>query len=244
MKNQLISAAGFADSIKKSVFLFKKLWKEHTTLLLHAPKTVDKTATALDIIAGLERDVVYVNTSNSLDAHAASLGSVANMSVYTPRYDSPDDETDYADLVIKGIEEIIDSTDIRTFVVDSVSRIAALSFGRNASPAYVMKRLVALQIRHKISLLVIAHDSTRSSDRALLALADSELSPVVAETTVADQSVVVADEVKPELSDDITSVIAQPEKPRPVVSRKNLTRRERRLLRRQKQNRKTTVPLR
>lgn len=177
MKNQLISAAGFADSIKKSVFLFKKLWKEHTTLLLHAPKTVDKTATALDIIAGLERDVVYVNTSNSLDAHAASLGSVANMSVYTPRYDSPDDETDYADLVIKGIEEIIDSTDIRTFVVDSVSRIAALSFGRNASPAYVMKRLVALQIRRKISLLVIAHDSTRSSDRALLALADAELCP-------------------------------------------------------------------
>lgn len=243
MKNQLISAAGFADSIKKSVFLFKKLWKEHTTLLLHAPKTVDKTATALDIIAGLERDVVYVNTSNSLDAHAASLGSVANMSVYTPRYDSPDDETDYADLVIKGIEEIIDSTDIRTFVVDSVSRIAALSFGRNASPAYVMKRLVALQIRRKISLLVIAHDSTRSSDRALLALADAELVPVDEEvgTAIRPEPVVEAVEHTDSESCLPTAAVAAVVRSHP---RKNLTRRERRLLRRQKQNRKTTVPLR
>lgn len=243
MKNQLISAAGFADSIKKSVFLFKKLWKEHTTLLLHAPKTVDKTATALDIIAGLERDVVYVNTSNSLDAHAASLGSVANMSVYTPRYDSPDDETDYADLVIKGIEEIIDSTDIRTFVVDSVSRIAALSFGRNASPAYVMKRLVALQIRRKISLLVIAHDSTRSSDRALLALTDAELVPVVDEvgTAIRPEPVVEAVEHTDSESCLPTAAVAAVVRSHP---RKNLTRRERRLLRRQKQNRKTTVPLR
>lgn len=234
MKNQLVSAVGFVETIKNTVFLFKRLWKENTTLLLHAPQSVDKTATALDIIGSVDRNVVYINTSNSLDNHVESLGSLDNMSVYTPRYESPDDMTDYADLVIKGIEEIIDSTDIRTFVVDSVSRIAALSFGRNASPAYVMKRLVALQIRHKISLLVIAHDSTKSSDRALLALADSELSAGGGETAVADQSVVVADEVKRELPVDIPPVIAQSEIPSPVVSRKNLSRRERRILRRQK----------
>lgn len=233
MKNQLISAVGFVETIKNTVFLFKRLWKENTTLLLHAPQSVDKTATALDIIGSVDRNIVYINTSNSLDNHVDSLGSLDNMSVYTPQYESPDDMTDYADLVIKGIEEIIESTDIRTFVVDSVSRIAALSFGRNASPAYVMKRLVALQIRHKISLLVIAHDSTKSSDRALLALADSELSPVVAETTVADQSV-VADEVKQERSADFPPVIAPSEIRKPVVSRKNLSRRERRILRRQK----------
>lgn len=233
MKNQLISAVGFVETIKNTVFLFKRLWKENTTLLLHAPQSVDKTATALDIIGSVDRNVVYINTSNSLDNHVESLGSLDNMSVYTPRYESPDDMTDYADLVIKGIEEIIESTDIRTFVVDSVSRIAALSFGRNASPAYVMKRLVALQIRHKISLLVIAHDSTKSSDRALLALADSELSPVVTETTGADQSV-VADEVKQERSADFPPVIAPSEIRKPVVSRKNLSRRERRILRRQK----------
>lgn len=233
MKNQLVSAVGFVETIKNTVFLFKRLWKENTTLLLHAPQSVDKTATALDIIGSVDRNVVYINTSNSLDNHVDSLGSLDNMSVYTPQYESPDDMTDYADLVIKGIEEIIDSTDIRTFVVDSVSRIAALSFGRNASPAYVMKRLVALQIRHKISLLVIAHDSTKSSDRALLALADSELSPVGGETTVADQSV-VADEVKQERSADFPPVIAPSEIRKPVVSRKNLSRRERRILRRQK----------
>ena len=73
------------------------------------------------------------------------------------------------------IEEIITTTSIRTFVIDSVSRIAALSFGRNASVAYVMKRLVALQVRCKLSLLVISHDSTKSTERALLTLSDSEI---------------------------------------------------------------------
>ena len=56
-----------------------------------------------------------------------------------------------------------------------MTRIAALSFGRNASAAYVMKRLVALQVRCKLSLLVVSPDSTRATDRALLNLADSEI---------------------------------------------------------------------
>lgn len=38
-----------------------------------------------------------------------------------------------------------------------------------------MKRLVALQVRCGLSMLVIAHDTTKSSARALLNLADSEL---------------------------------------------------------------------
>ncbi|MDE6369729.1 MAG: hypothetical protein K2K94_10890, partial [Muribaculaceae bacterium] len=56
-----------------------------------------------------------------------------------------------------------------------VTRIAALSFGRNASVAYVMKRLVALQVRCKLSLLVISHDTTKTTDRALLNLSDTEI---------------------------------------------------------------------
>ncbi|MDE6369566.1 MAG: hypothetical protein K2K94_10055, partial [Muribaculaceae bacterium] len=99
----------------------------------------------------------------------------ASLSVCIPSFESPEDKTDYADLVISTIEEIVRDTDIRTFVIDSVTRIAALSFGRNASVAYVMKRLVALQVRCKLSLLVILHDSTKTTDRALLNLTDTEI---------------------------------------------------------------------
>ena len=60
-------------------------------------------------------------------------------------------------------------------MIDSVSRIAALSFGRNASPAYIMKRLVALQVKCKLSVLAVAHDSTKSVNNALVALAASEI---------------------------------------------------------------------
>lgn len=83
--------------------------------------------------------------------------------------------TYYADLVISGIEEAVATTSVRTFVIDSVTRIAALSFGRNASASYVMKRLMALQVRCGLSLLVISHDSTKAADRALVGFADSEI---------------------------------------------------------------------
>ncbi|MDE6369554.1 MAG: AAA family ATPase, partial [Muribaculaceae bacterium] len=83
--------------------------------------------------------------------------------------------TDYADLVIGAIEEIIDETDVRVFIIDSVTRIAALSYGRNSSAAYIMKSLVNLQLRSGCSLLVISHDSTKSADRALINLAATEI---------------------------------------------------------------------
>ena len=95
--------------------------------------------------------------------------------ILNPEYESPDDERDYADLVISSIEEIVATSDIRTFIIDSVTRIAALSFGRNASAAYVMKRLAVLQKRYRLSLLIIANDSTKSANRALLNLTDSEI---------------------------------------------------------------------
>ncbi len=146
--------------------------------MLHAPRAVDKTAFALEIASEIlqtERKIVYVNTSDTLSDHAETVAGMDGMFVFTPAYESPDDTTDFADLVISGIEEIVAETGIRTFIIDSVSRIAALSFGRNASPAYVMKRLVSLQLRHGLSLLVIAHDSTKSADCALLTLADTEI---------------------------------------------------------------------
>lgn len=184
MKNQLTSSRDFSRTIKNTVFLYEDIWKENTTMLLHGSRELDKTAKALEIVSNLGSTAVYINTTTSLDNHADVLESIDNLFILAPKFDSPDDKTDYADLVINAIEEVIAETDIRTFVIDSVSRIAALSFGRNASPAYVMKRLVALQIRCNLSLIVISHDSTKATDRALLNLADSELSVAEVETTV------------------------------------------------------------
>ena len=131
MKNLLVSASDFANAVKNTVYLVRNLWKEHTTLLIHAPQSVDKTAKALDIIEEVSaagRKVVYINTASSLDAHAERVAAIDGLAVFTPAYDSPDDTRDYADLVIASIEEIVAETGIRTFTIDSVSRIAALSF--------------------------------------------------------------------------------------------------------------------
>ena len=179
MKNQFISALSIIQNTTKSTFLFNNVWKEKSTMLLHGQREADKTAKAVEIAVGLSRegcDVLYVDTQARLNDYADRLAGAEKMLVFLPAYESPDDTTDYADLVIAGIEEAVATTGIRTFVIDSLTRIAALSFGRNASAAYVMKRLVALQVRCGLSMLIIADDTTKSSSRALLALADSELS--------------------------------------------------------------------
>lgn len=178
MKNQFISALSILKNTLKTIFLFYN-WKENTTMLLHGKREIDKTAVAVDIAVALSkegRQVLYVDTQSRLDDYIDRLKGAENMLVFRPSYASPEDKSDYADLVIAGIEEAVATTGIKTFVIDSVTRIAALSFGRNASAAYVMKRLVALQVRCGLSLLVISHDSTKSADRALMNLADSELS--------------------------------------------------------------------
>lgn len=198
MENKFISAANFAKTLKKSVFLFKKLWKENTTALLHSRREADKSSLIFDIaekITSSGRQVLYVNTERRLENNADKVKPMPGLFVFTPEYESPEDKTDYADLVIAGIEEAVATTEIRTFIVDSVTRIAALSFGRNASAAYIMKRLIALQVRCKISLLVISHDSTKAADRALLNLADSEIT-LDSENLEASDTQAIADTAK------------------------------------------------
>ena len=192
MTHQFIKAADFFRNVTKTVYLYKNVWKEKSTALLHSPRETDKTAMAIDIacsVAKTGREVVYVACERKIENNVARLADAPKqLSICMPSYDSPDDKTDYADLVISTIEEIVATTSIRTFVIDSVTRIAALSFGRNASAGYIMKRLAALQLRCKLSLLVISHDSTKSTDRALLTLADSEITvePPVDDTPVTD----------------------------------------------------------
>ena len=86
-----------------------------------------------------------------------------------------------------------------------------------------MKRLVALQLRLRLSLMIIAHDTTKSTDRALLTLADADLT-----ITPADKS----DKSDPtDSSEAAKSDSSEPSEP--GHPRRRLSRRDRRILRRQ-----------
>lgn len=216
MNTQFITAKRFFNEVKKTVYLYKNLWKECTTALLHAPREVDKTTTALNIASDVARrgnDVLYINAEDNLGNQ--NIDS-ENLYIFTPEFESIDDKSDYADLVFEAIEHAVRTTAIRTFVIDSVSRIAALSFGRNASPAYIMKRLVALQVKCKLSILVVANDSTKSTNNALLSLAASEIA-------LNDDNVVSSDS-----SENVTTSV--PEAAIQVIPA--MTRRQRRALQR------------
>lgn len=176
MEHKFIKSKDFAASVKNTAFLYGNFWKEGTTSLLHASRETDKTAKALEIatkIAESGRPLLYINAEDRLGDHIVPESD--NLFIFTPEFESIDDTTDYADLVFGAIEQAVRTTDIRTFVIDSVTRIAALSFGRNASVAYIMKRLVALQVKCRLSLLVVADDATKSTARALMSLAASEI---------------------------------------------------------------------
>lgn len=190
MDHKFIKSKSFFSAVRKAVYLYKNIWREGTTALIHSPRPVDKTATAMQIAADLAdagREVLYVNAEGNIDSCGDNGRSSDNLYIFTPEYESFDDKTDYADLVFEAIEQAVATTSIRTFVIDSVSRIAALSFGRNASPAYIMKRLVALQVKCKLSVLAVAHDSTKTVNNALFALAAAEI--VEEEKPVADVAV-------------------------------------------------------
>ena len=176
MKNKFLQFSQFAKAAEQQVYLFKNLWKEKTTALIHGQRKSDKCRPALDVaeaVMAQGRKVVYVTTDSGLRAHTARLAKFNEMMVFEPGFESPDDKRDYADIVIEGIEEAVKEGIAAVFIVDSVTRIAALSFGRNASAAYVMKRLVAMQLRLGISLLVIAHDVTAATTRNLISYADA-----------------------------------------------------------------------
>ena len=236
MEHQFIASKTFFSSVSEAVSLYKNLWKEGTTALIRAPRNTDKTAVALGIAAELAasgRPVLYVNAEENLDRLADVTAGTDNLYIFTPRYESPDDTTDYADLIFEAIEQAVATTPIRTFVIDSVSRIAALSFGRNASPAYVMKRLVALQVRCRLSLLVVADDSTKTVNNALSALAASEI-PVDGEKPESK----TADITTPILADPdpstahITTPVQRPQSATYTAPPVQLTRRQRRALQR------------
>ena len=130
MEHKFIKANNFFSEVKKSVFLYENKWKEGTTALIHGPRDIDKTAKAFAIASDLSRsgrEVLYVNAAEHIDQYAGKTVYSDNFYVFTPEYESIDDTADYADLVFEAIEQAIRTTSIRTFVIDSVNRIAALS---------------------------------------------------------------------------------------------------------------------
>ena len=175
MKNKFLSTANFICKLSKKIFLYKDIWKQHTVALMQSPLDSDKTTIITDIIDSVAvegQQVIYIDCDNRAECFVERFADNSNLSIFTPEYDDTDSPLDYADLVFEGIEEAVEETEVRTFIIDSLSRIAARSFGKNASPAYLMKRLVDLRARHDLSILIIAHSSTKSSDRALKLLSD------------------------------------------------------------------------
>lgn len=240
MTPQFLTANEFFKVKNRPVALFENVWYEDSTLLFHTPcvtdpKTfVNKTRTALEIAqyVATKRDVLYISTERLAGLYTLES---ERLLFYTPQFESIDDPHDYADLVFEAIEHAIRTTAIRTFVIDRITRIAALSFGRNASVTYLMKRLVALQVKCHLSLLVIADSTTRSAMRTLSALATDELTVLdekdpefnmyesVLPPTDDDSDISATSEVAPErLCDDS------------AASQNHLTRQQRRALERQK----------
>lgn len=175
MEYKFLSAKQFCDTIRSYKYLYKDLWRENSTALILSPRGDNKSGRALEIAADIASSgckVLYVNIDGNINKDASKLTASDSLMFFTPKYDSPDDSTDYADKVFEAIEQAV-SKGIKAFVIDSISRIAALSFGKNSSAAYLMKRLVSIQMRYKISILALAHSSTKSAGQALAILADT-----------------------------------------------------------------------
>ena len=179
MKNIFLSSKQLFEEIGKVVNLYKNLWRERTICLLHARRETPKTDRALDIaleVAAAGRKTLYVNVDRKINQYADRLTtSSSNLLFATPNFDGPDDSRDYADIVFELIEKAVKEHQIDTFVIDSVSRIAALSTGRNASVKRIMKRLSIMQMRYGISILAVAHIDSKASLRSLLDFVDSQI---------------------------------------------------------------------
>ena len=182
MKNIFLSSKQLFEEIGKIVNLYKNLWRERTICLLHARRETPKTDRALDIaleVAAAGRKTLYVNVDRKIGLYAdrlsANSATSSNLLFATPNFDGPDDSRDYADIVFELIERAVKEHQIDTFVIDSVSRIAALSTGRNASVKRIMKRLSIMQLRYGISILAVAHIDSKASLRSVLDFVDSQI---------------------------------------------------------------------
>ena len=201
MENRFKLADSFIGSLSPVADLYNNIWSENSTCLLHAPRDLDKSSLAVDIALSLTaRDIpVFYLTGSRLNAALLDkMKDNSRLYIHQSEFSAPDDPEDFADIVFKDLEDAIAATGAKVFIIDSLSRIASLSFGRNATPAFLMKRFMAMQVRHKVSFLVIAHDSTKAATRALVNLADSELTMTTPEEQPVEEKKLETHEVKVE----------------------------------------------
>ena len=201
MENRFKLADSFIGSLSPVADLYNNIWSENSTCLLHAPRDLDKSSLAVDIALSLTaRDIpVFYLTGSRLNATLLDkMKGNSRLYIHQSEFSAPDDPEDFADIVFKDLEDAIAATGAKVFIIDSLSRIASLSFGRNATPAFLMKRFMAMQVRHKVSFLVIAHDSTKAATRALVNLADSELTMTIPEEQPVEEKKPETPEVKVE----------------------------------------------
>ena len=190
MENRFKLVDAFIGSLSPIADLYDNTWSENSTCLLHAPRNLDKSALAVDIalsITARDIPVFYLTGSRLSTKLLDKMKGNRHLYVHQSEFSSPDDPTDFADIVFKDLEDAIAETGAKVFIIDSLSRIASLSFGRNASPSFLMKRLVTLQVRNKVSILGLAHDTTKAATRALINLADSELTITETEDNTSDE---------------------------------------------------------
>lgn len=178
MNYKFIKAKDFITSCNNKPRTLYYEWKEGDICLVHGKRESGLSLIAMGIannVAQSDNEVLYVNADRHYGRFSSLTEASDNIYVYTPEYESPEDKRDYADLIFDNLEEAVKTTKFRTIVIDSVTHIAALSFGRNASAAYIMKRLAALAMRHKLSLLVVAEETTRAATRSLLSYSNVDI---------------------------------------------------------------------
>ena len=208
MENRFKLADSFIGSLSPVADLYNNVWSENSTCLLHAPRDLDKSSLAVDIALSLTaRDIpVFYLTGSRLNTTLLDkMKGNSRLYIHQSEFSAPDDPEDFADIVFKDLEDAIAATGAKVFIIDSLSRIASLSFGRNATPAFLMKRFMAMQVRHKVSFLVIAHDSTKAATRALVNLADSELTMTTPEEQPVEEKKLETPEVKVEKPAETTT---------------------------------------
>ncbi|MDE5554617.1 MAG: hypothetical protein K2J10_05480, partial [Muribaculaceae bacterium] len=70
MENRFNLADGYLNNLPTNADLYNNIWSENTISLLHAPRTADKSALALDIATSLtERNMtVFYLTTNRMSS--------------------------------------------------------------------------------------------------------------------------------------------------------------------------------
>lgn len=97
-------------------------------------------------------------------AHRDSPGLLlpGNLIHFHPRAACSGSHSDMAELTFDAIEEALASGYTKFVVIDSITRIAQRSFGRNANQKHLMKRFSFLQDKYNATFVIVAHNKSYS----------------------------------------------------------------------------------